>query len=130
MKVSPVFYKLFMDNHFGKSYPLTANDLEVVRRKMLSNLRELKPTRFKNMIGASPYCESPFGNREFFLINTDPYYAYEVTLEMHWRSGTDEGVEYITKHIEAGRKISLGCEQTSTFPPTIYGWKVVGETRK
>jgi len=126
MKGSKVILRPLIDNNFGKEYPLSFHDKMFIRR------RRLLPSlffdhNFHNIIIPSPYCHTPFGKREFFVVNTDHFNDYRVTLRLNWRQGSDEGISYTTLVVRAGAKVSLGCENSSTLPMLHRSWEVVGE---
>jgi len=116
------------DPLFGKESPLTWRDVQALRRQSFLSLEDAAGRRFKNVIIDHPFCRTPFGRREFFLVNTDPEHDYRVTLRLHWEWGIHEGEAYVNVVAGAGSKISLGCEAANTFPVLVRKWEVVGET--
>jgi len=115
-----------LDKDFGKELNLTFRDKNFLRRRrMYPFLFGRSP--FKNIIVESPFCRHAFGGREFYLINTDPYHDYRVTLRLHWQQGSEEGEVYMNIISKAGSKIFLGCEASPTFPAVFRAWEVVSE---
>jgi len=126
MNQNQMLRRPFFDPQFGKEFPLNLQDKWLIRRRKLYPF--LFPGKFKNIITVSPYCDNPFGMREFYLMNTDPHHDYRVTLKMSWQQGLDEGEIFVTLVSKAGTKTGLGCESSATFPSLHRVWEVVAET--
>src|SRR5690348_10160556 len=69
------------DNQFVKNYRVALERLSAEETHLF----------FRNVILSGGSCGFANGGRLEFLVNTDPYHRYRVTVRISWRQGINEG---------------------------------------
>ncbi|SIO25384.1 hypothetical protein [Halodesulfovibrio marinisediminis] len=125
-KVRPKVDKVII----GKKMPLNNEDIHLIEesRKEKEALPENERlARFDNIIHRSGWCGFANGGQVDYILNTNPRKTYNVTVNIDWRRGIENGFFTETHVVPAGGKVMLGCTQTNNIPVTKYHRRVVGE---
>ncbi len=114
----------------GKEVMLKGEDHHLIEKyndnyKKLSD--EDKRSSFRNVITYSGSCGFASGGSNQYLVNTDQYNRYRVTVRIRWTRGIDSGEQDRIFNINAGGKTYLGCTDAGDNPITRYDRRVVGE---
>lgn len=114
----------------GKNFPLDMEDEKLIQNytNALKDLdSEKERVAFKNIITSKDRCGFASSGTLNYLLNTDPYRRFTVTVRTYWTRGIDRGEFDKLYPINAGQKILLGCTESSVIPVTSYRRVVVGE---
>lgn len=114
----------------GKKMSLTDEDtqaIEQARTEKESLPEDERLARFDNIIHKSGWCGFANGGNVDYILNTNPRKTFNVTINVDWRRGIENGFFTETHMVPAGGKVRLGCTQTNHIPVTKYHRRVVGE---
>lgn len=70
---------------------------------------------------------SRFAGQVDYLVNTDRRHSYRVTIRTRWQAQSRAHENYMTRDVNAGSSVSLGCDTFPHFPYTQYWRTIEGE---
>ncbi|MFD1257031.1 hypothetical protein ACFQ3S_09505 [Mucilaginibacter terrae] len=118
-----------LDPDFGSATSLSSADEEFITAAETQPDHEAEAVKpvFKNKIVFQGNCGFAMGGQFAYVLNTDKFNAYRVTVKNAYRCGIDYGELYTTVDVSAGGKISLSCTDSGYIPVTYYTYTVEGE---
>ncbi|PQJ19924.1 hypothetical protein [Tenacibaculum sp. SG-28] len=109
----------------------TEDNIFDFKKLYLQEYRKLSPRDkqavFRNALVHTGEVGFAKGGTKQYIVNTDTFHSYRVTMKVQWRCGRDSGSYFVTQTVSNGEIKFVGCTDSGILPTTYYNREIIKE---